>query len=166
MSAETAVTLSQFRERVEGHLREALRRIPDAVPEDVMDPACAPFVNELDALDEYLFSFGQDERVQEMRERERELKTVARQRDRSLEDRLMRLDARAQSATRLLGGDHCMHRILQPAAVALLVSAMVELLDAFPATAFHDPAPGTMLNPPSTAVQSIMRLMYERRSAA
>lgn len=161
------ISVADFRATVAGHLARAQRKIPHVVPGDVVeDAACQPMMDELTALDEYLYGFGQDERVQESRERERQQKTEARKRDLSLEGRMMRLDGRVQSATRLLGGDHCMHQILQPSAVALLVDAMVGLLDAFPAAAFVEPLPGSMVEPPNETVRAIARLMHARRTVA
>lgn len=161
----STLTVADFRAKVAGHLARAQRKIPHALPDDVFDPAITPMMDELQALDDFLFGFGYNERRQEDAEHAATKRGVAKRRDPALEERAMLVDQHIQSTMEALGverGDF----ILLPMQADLLANAFVRFLDALPALAFAENRMIPQNFPASRdeTVAGLIRLMRERKT--
>lgn len=164
----TDITVADFRAKVAGHLARAQRKIPHAVPNDVVeDEAFGPMLDELNALDHFLFSFGSEERDQEDTERTVEFKREAKRRVPAVEDMAMRIDHRVQKAIATLGAGRSAW-VLLPMEADLIADALVGFLDLLPAGAFAEDRcipPGFPASRDET-VAAVIRLMRERKAKA
>lgn len=166
MKDTTDMPVAEFRARVANHLTRALALVPAAVPGDICDPGVAPLLDELGALDELLFSFGADDRQQEMQETERERKVEAKSRHPDLEETVMRIDRRVQTAMRGLGGDPKLFPFILPMDADLLAHSFVLMLDTLPACAFdHGRAiPPDFPSKRDATVAGLIGLMRDRKA--
>lgn len=129
------LSVHEFRAKVVHHLKGALSAIPSKVPEDVVtDPVADEMMRHLNALDELLYALGSEQRDQEHSERNRVLRIEAKRQNPMIEELAMMVDRRVQHAIVMLGSQAS--AVIAPMDADLCVSAFVQLLDAFPASAF------------------------------
>lgn len=165
MATTAPMTAAEFGQRVRQLLLRATKAVPDAVPNDVFDPVAADMMAALEELDELLYGLGYEGRRREDQERERVAKIQARQRDRTLEDRVMLLDQRVQRTIEALGGDPTLQSVSTPMHADMLADSLLQLLDAFPACAFAH----NRIIPPGFAsdrdpdVAAVIRIMRDRK---
>ncbi len=164
-----AVTLEQFRAKVRGHLAGALAALDrvSAAPSDAFDPEVEPILEEISALEEFLFAFGRDERRVEEIETDRTHRVAAKQREPALETRVMNLDYHVQQLGAALGLGRTGDVYLLPMHVDLFLGAVVRLLDLLPATAFAPDRviPAGFTSERDSTVGAIVRLMHERKQS-
>ena len=161
------LSVADFRAKVAGHLSRAQRKIPHAVPHDVFDEAITPLMDELGALDEFLYGFGYAERQQEETERTVIHKRAAKQKQPNVEELAMLIDHRVQKAVSALGIERSAF-VLLPMEADMLADAFVRFLDLLPAEAF---AEGRIIPPDFPAsrddtVAALIRLMHDRKARA
>jgi hypothetical protein len=129
------LTVTEFRTKVFAHLHAALASVPERVPEDVVtDPAAEELMKPLEALTDFLYQLGSEERDKEHTERDRQLKIEAKRRKPEIEQLAMQIDGRVQHAMVVLGSSAV--NVIIPMDAELLVSAFVQFLEVFPPAAF------------------------------
>jgi hypothetical protein len=150
---------TEFHRTVLGHLRQAAELVPEKAPMDMFDVSIGPMMQQLDALNLYLFEIGREQLDMEQRETSRERKLFAKALVPDIERLVMRLDERTQ---------RMVEAIATPATagmfVDLFVDACVQFLDAVPAAAFAEyrVVPKTFPSRADDTVAAIIMLMRER----
>lgn len=134
---EPELSLEEFQTLVRGHLTEALRCVPDVVPKDVFDKAAEPMMTALNELDELLYGLGQEERLREQAETQRQRLKVARKTRPEIERCVMRLDRRVQKCMEMLGAPEA-SLLLGPMNVDLAADAFVRFLEQLDARFFAE----------------------------